>query len=160
MSITIAEALDLVQAGLSRTRHYPRHEEAELSLARGLQKAAKGMEHARGIIERCSELSEFCPTDHDLLTVGRELIPAPAPPSWTPDTRTCPAGQCDGHGWARVFFLVTEDRHGDSHYRRRERITADVYAKLTPEVDNQKQRLYEAVKPCPCTPRASAPEAA
>ena len=147
---------------LSGMREFPDpHEEKEAlrELIDVLEGAARTEEEAARIITECVQYSgDFCPTPFALRRIASDLRAKKT--SWTPDTRTCPAGLCDGHGWARVFFLVTEDRHGDSHYRRRERITADVYAKLTPEVDNQKQRLYEAVEPCPCTPRASAPEAA
>jgi hypothetical protein len=145
---------------LSRTGNYPTDREGVIGLAQGLQKAAKGIEHARAIVNRCLELSAFCPTDHDLLTIGQELIPPPPPPSWTPDVRTCPAKLCDGHGWAQVFHLVTEERHGEATYKRRERITREQYATLARKVDGRTQRVYEGVELCACSPRASSPEAA
>jgi hypothetical protein len=113
---------------------------------------------ARRIVDECLQSSRFCPAPFDLRNVALGLEAKDT--SWTPDIRTCPAKLCDGHGWAQTFFLITEERHGEATYKRRERITRDQYAALAGKVDNRKQRVYEGVEPCACSPRASSPEAA
>jgi hypothetical protein len=158
VGIAIDQAYDLVRE-LGRTKNYPRNDEAgELALARGLQRASQDFEHARAIVEKCAALSEYCPTDRDMLAVAQEIRPPAPPPSWTPDVRTCPAKLCDGHGWAQTFHLITEERHGEATYKRRERITRDQYAVLARKVDNRTQRVYESAEPCACSPRAPKPE--
>lgn len=142
---------------LSRMGNYPTDREGVMGLARGLQRAAGSQEQARSIVDRCLELSAFCPTDFDLLAVARELNPQPAEPSWTPDVARCPAGRCDGHGWAQAWYLITSEGSGNHAYQRRERITREVYAELCGKVDTN-QRVYETVEPCSCRPTPSAPE--
>lgn len=146
--ITKERATELVM-GLSRTVGFPHDEDGLESLATGLQRAARDPEHAAAIIQRCGELSKYCPTDHDLLSVAEELTPVPA---WHPQPHsgTCRAGRCDGHGWAPAFWIVTETRSGMGSYRRRERITEAQYHGLAGKIDRQTQRLYESIEPCGC----------
>jgi len=73
MPIDLSTALDLVSK-LSRTRNFPQTEDGVMDLAQGLMRAA-GMiaVDAGDIVRRCADLSEFCPTDADLLNVARDL---------------------------------------------------------------------------------------
>ena len=59
---------------LSRTRNYPSEEAGVSGLARGLQEASNDSGIAADrIVDKCRKDSEFCPTDHDILAVAREL---------------------------------------------------------------------------------------
>ena len=61
-------------ARFGRCSNYPREKEGVQFLAQGLAKAADatGVE-MQAIVDRCAELSQFCPTDYDLLTVASEM---------------------------------------------------------------------------------------
>ncbi len=71
--LNLARAIELVSK-LSRTGRYPTTSEGVDGLARGLQYASDSTQIGAGrIIERCAQISEWCPTDADLLTVARDL---------------------------------------------------------------------------------------
>jgi hypothetical protein len=73
MPLDLVGALDLV-AKLSRTRNYPQAEQGVTEFAESLIRATR-MFGVKGdlIVRRCGDLSEFCPTDADLLNVARDL---------------------------------------------------------------------------------------
>lgn len=67
-------ATDLVEQHLSRAVGYPSETRAFVSLVNGLVKAELVSNVPAGrIAERCAELSKFCPTDYDLLSVARDM---------------------------------------------------------------------------------------
>ena len=67
------DPLELVTRFL-RCGNFPKDRTGIQLLAQGLVKAAQltGVSMAE-ITERCANESEFCPTDHDLITVGQEI---------------------------------------------------------------------------------------
>jgi hypothetical protein len=61
-------------ARFGRCSNYPRDKAGVQFLAQGLAKAADATgTDMKDIVDRCSELSEFCPTDYDLLTIASEI---------------------------------------------------------------------------------------
>ncbi len=69
----LAEALELV-ARLSRTKNYPKDENGVVYLAEGLMLAVKETgANPEQIIMVCRTTSEWCPTDADLMTMGRQI---------------------------------------------------------------------------------------
>ncbi len=147
--LTDTEAITEV-ARFRRCPNYPTDTAGVTQLADGLKRAAKGLEQAQSIVTRCLEISSYCPTDHDMLAVAAELYPPAPEPSWVPSSTRCPAGRCDGHGWAQVFFLVTQEGEGRYAYQRKERISEEQYRLLVRKVDGRKQRAYETVEKCAC----------
>ena len=71
---TIASDLDALIEAFSRARNFPRDSAGREALLMGLERAARetGIA-ARLIVERCVTLSEYCPTDFDLLRVAGEI---------------------------------------------------------------------------------------
>jgi len=61
-------------ATFQRCPNFPKDELGTIALAQGLAKAARetGVE-MQAIVERCCEISKFCPTDADLLVVARDI---------------------------------------------------------------------------------------
>ena len=114
---------------------------------------------AKRIVSECLQASRFCPTPFDLRNMAADIRAKSN--TWTPHVGKCSAGQCDGHGFAQAFFLVTEERRGEASFKRRERISPSTYAELARKVDGNTQRVYDAVEPCACKmARAIGPEAA
>jgi hypothetical protein len=99
-------------AAFSRCSNYPKDKEGVLFLAQGLRKAAtaSGTQMA-AIVARCQELSQYCPTDYDLLQVANELALLSRP--------RAPMGcrECQGSGW-RSYVKHVEAAAGeyDAHY--------------------------------------------
>ncbi len=68
-----SDALELV-ARLSRTKNYPKDEVEVGYLAEGLILAVKETgANPDQIVMICRTTSEWCPTDHDLMTIGRQI---------------------------------------------------------------------------------------
>jgi hypothetical protein len=71
---TISADLDTLIEAFGRARNFPRDGAGRDALVIGLDRAARetGIA-ARLIVERCVTLSEYCPTDFDLLRVAGEI---------------------------------------------------------------------------------------
>jgi len=134
----------------SRCANYPKDRAGILALAQGLVKASRitGVP-MRAIVDRCTEISQWCPTDSDLLSVAREIQPAVTRPS------KCPHALCDGTGWRIAYFLWTW-HGGETNYIEKRRITEDEYEVLKSKVDvNAKlpllpQEVYSGAYRCRC----------
>ncbi len=69
----LTEALQLI-ARLSRTKNYPRDDDGLTFLAEGLMRAcAETGAPGQQIVMVCATTSEWCPTDHDLMTVAKQI---------------------------------------------------------------------------------------
>lgn len=128
----------------SRCANYPRDPQSEAALVDGLQRAAVGMEHARTIVQRWSEVSPKCPTDFDLRETAHGLM---GPVSWSQERTSCPLGVCDGSGFVTEYWLHTCEGRGGSRFVKRERITPEVF-KAGKVGDGQK--MYEGSRQCDC----------
>src|ERR1017187_130178 len=91
------DPLDLIGV-FARSSNFPKTKEAVQFLAQGLSKASKasGVEMS-DIVDRCAELSGFCPTDHDMLKVAEEIRVQRAQASRPKAPLGCT--QCQGSGW-------------------------------------------------------------
>ena len=147
---------ELVIEAFSRCSNYPKERVGVLGLAQGLAKAARvtGVS-ARAIVERCAEISQWCPTDMDLMNVARELQPVA---ERTEHPSKCPYGQlCDGQGWRISFWLWTW-HSGETSWIEKTEITEEAFNELRSKVDrNAKapllpQEVYSAARRCPCNP--------
>ena len=103
---------DLVISAFSRCQNYPKERTGVLGLAQGLRNAAtvSGTQMA-AIVARCQELSQYCPTDYDLLQVANELALLSRP--------RAPMGcrECQGSGWrSYVKHVETAAGEYDAHY--------------------------------------------
>ncbi len=68
-----SEALELI-GRLSRTKNYPKEPAGLMFLAEGLIRAcAETRAPGQQIVMVCATTSEWCPTDHDLMTVARQI---------------------------------------------------------------------------------------
>jgi hypothetical protein len=69
----LADAIKLI-GKLSRTRNFPQSEDGVKDLAESLDRisGAIGIDPA-ALVQRCADLSEFCPTDADMWTTAREI---------------------------------------------------------------------------------------
>ena len=157
---TFSDSMVLVSR-LERTAGYPRSDDGVEFLARGLQKASAttGIKEAR-IVERCAEISRYCPTDSDLLTVAKDIARLDALAGGTFDSqagagnhvaanppRSCP--KCHGTGWEIVYALHTFEG-GQHNFVRKERITEDRANELWPKIDTRKQMIYSGARRCHC----------
>jgi hypothetical protein len=67
------DALELVER-LSRTQNYPKDKSGLNHLAEGLIYASDTFDiPGSEIIAECAQVSNFCPTDHDLIAIARNL---------------------------------------------------------------------------------------
>ena len=157
--LNLKRAIELVSE-LSRTRNYPKDDNGVMGLAKGLIDASERSQVGAGrIIERCRLDSEFCPTDHDLLMVARELARTDAVIAGTYDStasdstsvkrnKRCPA--CDGSGWCIIWTLHTRTPNGSWKFAQRENITEDA-ARVIEKSDgwpNATQRIYSGAARC------------
>ena len=146
---TIDQAFDLI-VRFQRCPNYPRDSKGVHALAKGLMRAAEivGISMAE-IVERCSEESEFCPSDFAMLSTARGLAPQRSQAE-TQSSRNCPFGKCDGSGWKEAYVLHT--RHTDPTYVEKQRITAEQYEDLSKKVDWVKQMVFAGRSRCECHP--------
>ncbi len=69
----LTDALQAI-ARLSRTKSYPKDDDGLTFLAEGLMRAsAETGANPDQIIMICATTSEWCPTDHDLMTVAKQI---------------------------------------------------------------------------------------
>ena len=69
----LTDALQAI-ARLSRTKNYPKDDDGLTFLAEGLMRAAADTgANPDQIVMVCATTSEWCPTDHDLVTIGRQI---------------------------------------------------------------------------------------
>ena len=65
---------ELVTRAFSRCSNWPKDRLGVLGLSQGLRKAADRFSVTmQAIVARCAETSQYCPTDADLINVGRDL---------------------------------------------------------------------------------------
>lgn len=84
---TFDEATELVRQYLSRAQGYPTDTKAFCGLVNGLVRAEQVSKvPAQRIVERCAELSKFCPTDYDLQQVAKDMARCDAVASGTFDS--------------------------------------------------------------------------
>jgi hypothetical protein len=159
--VSITRATELVSK-LSRTRKYPETEDGVQSLARGLQQASEATKIGAGrIIDRCAVTSEWCPTDAELLTIGRDLAREDAVAAGTfdstqsaansfrePHSPRCPI--CDSTGFEIIWTLHTRTPNGSWKYAKRENISADAARAIETSTiwPNDTQRIYSGARPC------------
>lgn len=106
MLISYEDAMDAI-VRLNRTVGYPRDPGSLTGLVDGLVQACNktGIEPSR-VIDKCLELSKFCPTDFDLLATATALRSADTPtemllkPWRAPEAPSCEF--CYGTGWRIV----------------------------------------------------------
>ena len=68
---------DICRQAFSRCSNWPEDRLGQIGLAQGLSHASKRFRISQeDLIERCRELSAFCPTDADLLRVAGEMFTA------------------------------------------------------------------------------------
>ncbi len=71
--VSHTRAIELVTK-LARTKKYPTTDDGVADLARGLQHASEAAKIGAGrIIDRCASISEWCPSDAELLLVAQDL---------------------------------------------------------------------------------------
>jgi hypothetical protein len=149
-----------VIAVFQRCSNYPREVEGVKALARGLQGAASARRVSMAdIVDKCRELSQYCPTDYDLMQVAAELS--------NPQTdeqrasRKCPFQLCDGSGWREKYYLHTHHvGDGDrAAWVEKVEITQEQYDFLSVKVDWKTQMAYAGRYRCKChPPREPEPE--
>ena len=156
MRDTELDPLKLI-AAFSRCQNYPRDVEGLRALAKGLQRAS-GAHHVSmcDIVDKCRELSEYCPTDYDLLKIAGEIAIAARPAR----PETCPFGLCDGSGWRETFNLWT--RHGGEPasegapekpaWIEKQAVTQEQCEDLRHKVDWKTQDVYAGRFRCKCHP--------
>jgi hypothetical protein len=99
------------------------------------------------IIDRCLELSKHCPTDFDLHTVAGIIREEMRSQQKAPGLNSPRCNKCNGTGWERVFALHTKEGEGEFTYKRRERITQQVYESLHGRL-GPNQETYTGVRRC------------
>jgi hypothetical protein len=146
------DPVQLVTEAFSRCSNYPKESAGIFGLAQGLAKAARVTGIAmRAIVERCAEISQWCPTDLDLMNVARELQPGRE--SVRPSK--CSHGLCDGSGWRIVYYLWTW-HGGESAWIEKTKITEAQYEDLKLKVDwngqapQLAQEVYSGAARCKC----------
>ena len=146
------DPVQIVTEAFSRCSNYPKEQAGIFGLAQGLVKASRITGVAQeAIVDRCADISKFCPTDADLLSVAREIQPAATRPS------KCPHGLCDGTGWRIAYFLWTW-HGGETNWIEKTRISEEEYEVLKSKVDqNAKspllpQEVYSGAYRCRCNP--------
>jgi hypothetical protein len=66
---------DLCRQAFSRSANWPEDRLGQIGLAQGLAQASKQFRISKeDLIQRCREISAFCPTDADLLRVAGEMF--------------------------------------------------------------------------------------
>ncbi len=165
--LNLSRAIDLV-GKLSRTKKYPADDEGVMNLAQGLQKASDSTQVGAGrIIERCASISEWCPTDAELLTVARDLAREDAVANGTYDSMAGhssnvnserqPCAVCENTGWETAYTLHTPV-NGNWKQAKRENITQAAYDEISRKMNAEiweKQRIYSGARRCTaCTPKA------
>ena len=96
------------------------------------------------IIDRCLELSKHCPTDFDLHTVAGIIREEMRSQQKAPGLNSPRCNKCNGTGWERVFALHTKEGEGEFTYKRRERITQQVYESLHGGWDLTRRHILES----------------
>ena len=156
------DPVQLVNEAFSRCSNYPKESAGIFGLAQGLSKAARATGVAmRAIVGRCAEISQWCPTDLDLMNVARDLQPVRevVRPS------SCPQGICDGSGWRIVYYLWTW-HGGESAWIEKTKITETQYDDLKSKVDwnaqapQLAQEVYSGAARCKCAVPVSEGKAA
>lgn len=145
-----ASALELV-ARFQRCPNYPRDVAGVKALAKGLEKASAiiGVSMA-SIVDRCSEESQYCPTDWDLMTTARGIR---GPQEVRQAPSTCPHDRCDGSGWLQIYHLHTHHSENGRAWVEKEQITQAQYDALIHKIDWVKQVAYESAARCTCHPK-------
>ena len=123
---------DLVTKAFSRCQNWPKERLGILGLAQGLKKSAERFSVSmEAIVERCAEISQYCPTDADLLTVGRDLRAAI-------DRSNEPNKEAEWklqYGAAKPFDWTVIDKEHVKHVRDREaKLIAAIKAKYPGEI--------------------------
>ncbi len=99
------DPLDLVGT-FSRSSNFPKTKEGIQFLAQGLFKASKASGVAMAdLVDRCAELSGFCPTDHDLLRVAEEMRIERVEEKRPKAPLGCEV--CQGSGWQSFQRMVS-----------------------------------------------------
>ncbi len=156
--VSLTRAIELVSK-LSRTKKYPTDDDGVQHLARGLQQASESASIGAGrIIDRCAQISEWCPTDAELLSVARDIAREDAVASGTFDSTAtsgnsyrspteprCPI--CDGTGFQIIWTLHTRGR-GDWKHAHRQNITEAEARELARKIDDNLQRVYSGALGC------------
>ncbi len=144
----ITEALDIIER-LSRTKNYPRDLNGLTFLAEGLMRAAAiGVDPVR-IVMDWSAISEWCPTDADLMNTARLLKPADPDPG----QRECPLNLCDGSGWRQIHHMHTHHpKPGGGNWVERVAISREAFDDLSRKIDWKMQMVYESRYRCACHP--------
>ncbi len=147
LKMELDEALPLI-ARLSRTKNYPRDDDGLTFLAEGLIRAASiGVDPVRIVME-WSAVSEWCPTDADLMNTARMLKPDP-----NPSQRLCQFGICDGSGWQQVHHMhIHHAKPGGGVWVEKSTITRDQFDDLSRKIDWKTQMVYESRYRCSCHP--------
>ncbi len=159
--VSLTRAIELVSK-LQRTKKFPADDAGLECLARGLQQASESAKIGAGrIIDRCSQISEWCPTDAELLTVARDLAREDAVVTGTfdstqsaansfrePSAPRCPI--CDGTGFEIVWTLHTRTPNGSWKYAKRENISPEAARSIETSAiwPNETQRIYSGARRC------------
>lgn len=162
MLITLDEAVELVER-LSRTKNYPRDGAGVTHLAEGLMNAAAQVGvSAPAIVARCSAVSEWCPTDVDMLRVAcdlRDSARANGPTQPLVATRKTKCKTCGDSGWREIWTLHTSEGAGEYSYVRKQNLPVARALELRDKLGTN-QKLYSGVRRCNCQPKpAEKPDA-
>jgi hypothetical protein len=142
--VSYEDAVDEVLR-LDRTIGYPKEHESRSRLVDALIDACNrhGVTPDR-VISECLRASQYCPTDHDLLTFAGGLRPVE---SWQqPKPSKC--AKCHGSGFEISYTLHTVEGHGEYAFVKKELITEEQYDLLSKQVDWQRQKVFSGAKRC------------
>lgn len=154
----LADAIQIVSR-LSRTKRFPTTRDELEGLAEGLQCAHKatGVPGPQ-IVTKCAELSEWCPTDADLLTVARDIARCAQVAQGSFDSMAHakpPAGAegcalCHGSGFQIIYTLLSYEGGSKYSYRKRENVSESQARELQERIDPTKQEIFSGARRCPC----------
>lgn len=144
MIISYEDAIDQV-VRLDRTIGYPKEQESRSRLVDALVDACNqyGVNPDR-VISECLRASQYCPTDHDLLTFAAGLRPVEA---WKP-SKPSACHKCHGTGFEIVYALHTSEGSGEHSFVKKEIITEEQHDLLVKRIDWNVQKLFSGAKRC------------
>ncbi len=153
----LADAIQIVSR-LSRTKRYPTTGAEMQALADGLIRAHTATRvPGADIVLKCAELSEWCPTDADLLTVARDIARCSQVADGSFDSMARPLGPstggcqlCHGSGFEIRYTLMTYEGGSKYTFRKRESISESQARELEPRIDRTKQEIFSGARRCAC----------
>lgn len=157
----VSEAIGLV-AKLDRTKKYPTSGAGLQSLAAGLMRAVEitGISGA-DIVAQCAVLSEWCPTDADLMTVAKDIARGNGVIQGSFDSMAMPSPGshgcklCGGSGWEIIYTLHSWEGGNQYTFRKRQNVTeeqAEVLIKKIRDLPREQctQEVYSGARKCAC----------